>query len=576
MALQKQYLYKISRKGIFLGVLQNVISDFSFSQNINSGGTSLACRVALNAFTATDSVDVLITESGEELITESGENITTERTNDLVGNSNSLSLIRSYNDIEVYEFSPNNPNGKIVFKGYISKWKASFGGSNIVDFTVVSNGAELDNYLILGSQTVDASQASSNATLVTGSYGKDGNTAVVVQSFVVGSGITNHSGMDWKVSGVAPTDIGKTLIYSLHASLADAEAGTNSLGSTTGTIQSQTATVQRFSLSSAAVVTPGGTYYGRLCAQTGVITNWQLEYQNTDLYASGQAYYSDGSVGGGGGGAWTTLNYDFYFRTYYTAGATSAPYTSSDSGTILKSIIDSYFSRGGVINYGTGTVDLPTTSVSYTFKFNTILEGIKKCLELAPSDWYFYVDPATNTLYFKETGTTADHRMILGRHIQELDVEANVEQLKNVVYISGGDVGGGINLFSSKTDTASLAANKVGLGRISDNRVTIQATADALMQNFLDTNSDEQYNTMITVLETTYDITLFQLGQNIAFGGFGNFVDQLMLQIVGIIRYPDYVQLKLGVLPRRVTATLEQIIQDLNDIHSLANPSAPS
>lgn len=578
--LQKQYLYKITRAGSFLGVLQVPVNQFGYSQNINTPGTSMDVSVGINAFTAGNSVDYLMTEDGDFMMTEDGDFLVTERTPDVVGNSNSKALIRKYNDVEVYEFSPNNPNGKIVFKGYISRWKASFGGGDIVNFTILSYGAELNNYLIQGLLTLDQSFTSQDTNqIVYDVFGdKSSGWNKVGQTFTVGVGVTSISAILVKLAAVTSTPV--TVEVKLFNSIADYFSG-SPLSTASQVISNTSSADYTFQFPSNIPVNAGQQYFFSVTC-TGTASDGAKVYYNAAGGYTGGDMQQSNYGGGSGGGSWGTYyqSYptpsDLYFKTYYTGGATSSPFNSQDPTTMLTTIIDSYVSQGGTINYSAGTTDATATTRSYTFKINTILEGIQKCLELAPSDWYWYVDPATNILYFKETTTTADHRMILGRHIKQLDVEASVEQLKNVVYFSGGDTGSGQNLFTSKTDSASLAANNIGLQRISDNRVTLQATADAIMQNFLDLNSDEVYNTTIEILETTYDITTFKLGQNVAFGGFGNFVDQLLLQIVGITRTPDSAQLKLGVLPKRATATIEAILAALNDLQTIDNPSAPS
>ncbi len=576
--LQKQYLYKISRGGIFLGSLTDadgaVTSEFTYNQLLNTPGADLQVVLNLNAFVAQDQVTTLATESGDDLITESGDLITTERTNDIIGNSNSKSLIRKYNDVEVYEFSTAYPNGKLVFKGYISKWSASFGTKNDASFTVVSNGVELDNYLIQGASTQDQSQTSQNTSYVVSDVDSSKYFAWtrLGQSFTVGAG-TNLSAIALSMEGTA---IATDVTINVYSTLSDFINQTNPIGTVTKSITGVGSTPKEdiFTFTNPIPVSVGAMYW--FIVSVGTNQSIPVNVKNGgSSYAGGSNYYAE-----------YTSTYsvpftesptvDTLFRTYYTAGATESPFLSQDPAAILRTIISTYASQGGQINYASGSTDLVGSNTSYTFKINTVLDGIKKLLELAPSNYYWYVDPATQIIYFKQASTTPDHRLIQGRHIVDLDIDASVEDLKNVAYLNGGDTGSGDNLFMKKIDEASLADNKVGLARLSDSRVKLSPTGDLLLQNFLDRNSDEVYDSTIVVSDNVYDINTFALGQMVGFGGFGNFVDQLMLQIVGKTPHPNFVELKLGHLPRRTTQSIEQIIQDIIDLQVIANPDIPS
>lgn len=223
---------------------------------------------------------------------------------------------------------------------------------------------------------------------------------------------------------------------------------------------------------------------------------------------------------------------------------------------------------GGYANTGITT--------DYTFKVNTILEGIQKALSLSPQDWYWYVDIATNILVFQQTGTTADHIMILGKHINELNLARTSEGIKNIVYFSGGDDGSGVNVFVKKTNATSLGSGIVGLDRISDSNVTDTTVGGLLAQDDLDRNSLPVWQTTLSVPAGVYDIDSFNLGQIIGFGNFGNWIDALLLQIVAIQYNPDIVTLTLGSQIPRSTQDVQAVQRQLLQLQTIANPASPS
>lgn len=580
MDIPKTYLYKISRNGLFLGVLENVNPPFYYGLDLNSAATQLTLTVAQSVDRSQEPVDILETESGDPLQTESGETLTIERQPDIVGNTNPNALIRNNNDIEVIEFSSRYPNGHTVFLGYISKWKAVFGGNDLINVTCISYGIELDNYLIQGALTVDQSQVNQTDSLrlySSATFGSGWQRAG--QTFQVGVGVTNIKGFRFRLAH--ETGLQTTCTVKLWNNSGEYYSGGTPLATTSRLISDLTPAVYDFEFSAAVPVTPGQTYFVSVNNEASDISGILIYYQASNAYANGAMEVSQ-YAGGSGGGGWAPTPVgsipasDLYFQTLYTAGATSSPYVAEDPSDILRSVLDSYNSRGGVVTYDGSSIEDTLTAISYTFKVNTVLEGINKILNLAPANWYWTVDPATNLLSFKETNTTPDHIMVKGQHIESLEIEATVEEVRNIVYFTGGDTGGGSNLFILATDSDSLNENRPGLARITDNRVTLEATGNAIAQNFLDENTDEKYITVLIITDETYDISLFKPGETIGFAGFGSWVDDLVLQIARLERGTDQAVLKLGVLKQRASSTVESINRSLNETNTVNNPSVPS
>lgn len=232
----------------------------------------------------------------------------------------------------------------------------------------------------------------------------------------------------------------------------------------------------------------------------------------------------------------------------------------------VPSIIDA-----GYLNTGTVT--------SYTFKVQTMLAAVQVIESLSPADWYWYGDPANNSLVWKQASATAELVITKGRHIGSMEIEATKENVKNVVYFTGGDDGSGTskNVFVKKT--AAIGANRVGLDLLSDNRVsgTGGATVGALVaQSDLNQKANESYITTITLLDSVVDTNQYKIGKILGFSGFGDFADALLLQIVGVNKQPDYVTLNVGTLPVRQSQAVADIEADLTSAQTLNNPSTPS
>lgn len=257
------------------------------------------------------------------------------------------------------------------------------------------------------------------------------------------------------------------------------------------------------------------------------------------------------------------------------SGDTTVPYLSQDPGSIVRDILDKYSSDGGVVDYTNSTVSITATTVTYTFRVNTTLEGIKKSLELAPSNWFWYVDMGQSLVYFQPRQTHAQHTFLLGKHIESLNLERHIEDLTNIIYFSGGDTGGGENLFKKYQNATSITNYRRGLQRISDNRVTLESSANIISESELERLSQPRYRSSVVILDKVYDLEDINLGDMIQFRNFGNFVDSLLLQIVSIDYSPDKVRLQLDSLLPSVNKRVADIKRNLDTVNTQFNPDAP-
>lgn len=316
-------------------------------------------------------------------------------------------------------------------------------------------------------------------------------------------------------------------------------------------------------------VAPTSSGYSLYADDTGSFSPGSFSKLLTSL-APAQTYYYRAYASNSNG-------YAYGEETHFTTSdSITAVFTGIDPGNVVKALLNVSQAQGGNVYYDSGSVDLAGYTVNYTFKLNTVLEGIKKMRDLAPSDFYWYIDPATNKLYFKEQPTTANHVLVLGKHIANLDLEYTIENIKNIVYITGGDIGAGVSLLAKYTNEDSLSNHRIGLERLNDNRVTQSESAELLSEDVLNSNSTGVYRTTVTILEDTYDIESFNLGQMVNFKGFGNFIDNLLLQIVGVERSPDQITLSLGTTAPRATRTVEALKRQLNSVLTVNNPDVPA
>lgn len=570
MILERKHVYKIYRDSTYLGTLPYVISEFNYSQDINTGSAETTIEVVQGLDTAHEDVVDIETESGETLTTELGEVITTERSFENIGNKDSGRLIASGNDVEIYEYSDNDPNGVLVFAGYISGWSNKVGEEDRTTITVISHGKDLDDYVYGNSAyTLQTSQTSYDDFLdfaptgYAGRYLSIGGLAAdrMAQSFTGLSYTLTKIAVELARgtnSGGIPASV--TVTLELYSGGIGAGTLLDSINATVSTGY-PTFTYTDFILTTPIALSSATTYHWRLKATdyASIRVMW------ANVYANGE--WQTRSSGGVWSGS--PSNVDTTFKMYSGAILTDAEFTSTDPSTMITEAL----TYGGRVTEG--DVDLTGLSLTYTFRLATVLEIINKCLELAPSGWFWTVDPATQQLTFKETAASPTHYFTLHKHLESIEVHSTIENIKNVVYFSGGPTAG-VNLLKLYTDTASLAINKRGLKRLSDNRVTLAATAQTLSENLMEEYSDEEFSSEITILGETYDIDTINLGDTVGFRSFGSFIDNLVLQVRSITRGTDYVRLVIGKLPLKSSTYVDELKRSLENEQTLSNPNTPS
>lgn len=577
MDIQKTYQYHIYKNGTFLGLLPNVTSDFGYSQDMNTSFVPLTVECSISADVADQELEPLLDEDGEILLDENNEIAYPERPLDVVGSSNPLALLQENNDLKVYEISSYYPDGVLVFSGYIESWDADLGtADDKISITAVSDGIDLSDYLVVSDPYVlDQTQTSEDAAVYSGADGDD----IMGQTFRVGAGVTNVAAIEVALENDNVED--QVVTVSLINGLPPSGQGTPVASATRVISSSEPAQTYLFAFPQPYEVSPNQDMFFRITVapeegtgiQRAIIVYYESSaaaYANGEAYIAffGQSFRTMASIG---------LPSDLYFNTYSSLGETVAPFTSQDVSTMLETSLDTYGDVGGSVTYTPSSIDTTGVVTDYTFNTASMLEAVQKFKDLAPSDFYWYVDPATSILYFKQTATTATHTFIKGKHLESIHIAGTVEPVRNVVYFSGGDTGGGENLYILDINQDSLdTQGRRRMERLSDNRVTIPATAELITGNYLEEHSGIVYSSPVTINAKEYDITTINVGDTAAIAGFGNFIDYLILQIARVTRRPDSIDIVLGVVLDRQGDKVTQALRDLDKLQTLDNPTAPS
>lgn len=558
--------YKVySRDGNYLGELPNVTSKLAFPQDINSAGSSLV--VTCGQFIKNEvTVEPLLTEAGDIITTENDLPILTTSTDLVVttGNSPDEAIFKNSNRVKVWMYNQYYPNGKLMFSGQINRVDFKYGGGDAaVKVTIYSDGLDLNNFIARGYPflyTDDVVQTTWNSSALLDFRGPGWNT--YGQTFKTGASVTNIGAIVVALQGTADVTV----------SLYDAVNG-NLLGSVTKAVSVGAMTAIQFEFASLIQVTSNREYFFAMWLNAGQTMN--IAYNTPSVYVDGQIYQSSYS-GGSGGGSFFPVGNDLYFATKSGVPTTTTTYSSDDPVTdMANGILLDYNARGGLITKR--DFDATGLSLTYTFVMATVFDALKKIIELSPTGFYYYVDLGTAEIDIQQISATPDFTIVRGRHINELDIALSIEQVKNYLLFSGGETAG-TNLYRDYHDSESSAFYGLRTVAKTDNRVTLTATADAIGDSFIEENSDEQQETTLAVLNSAMDISLLTPGKTIGFKNFGNFIDDMVVQIVR--REPNFsdgiARLTLGRLPVRMNDEIQRIQRELLNEQTIKNPSSPS
>jgi len=552
---KKTYLYKVyDESNNFVGVWDDVISEPNWSQELNSAGSTTTVKLARNSDSSVIDLPRLEdSSSGFVLDTYSDYIYTVNKSPQKIGPGSNVNHNYRVDIWVFYGANPHDllsvgaPNGKLKFSGFISEINSKYGDEENTEVQLTSYGYDLDQYPVTSGKLIDNGHFNVNTGGWTGFNTTIARDTTTYHSGVASLKVTFGSQSNRVVYITTPAwlSAGSTVLVTGWAKSVNATAavGVNQGGTSTetpATVAINNSTWTYFEITVAAGSAPSG---------------------NLDFYCNGSDFYLD--------------DVQAYAITPASNSSTTVAFNSYDPSRIIIEGMDQFNLNSGAptfTTYSNASISPTNTVVSYTFKANTYKELLDKVVQLAPSGWYYYVDLATNEVHFHKISTTAHHTFYLGKHIKTLDVKSYIGDVVNDVLFTGG---GEPALYKRYTQTP-VAGTRRGLQKMSDNRVTLASSADLLANGEIDEKKSIQYRSTVEILDKAYDIENIAIGQVVAFRNFGNYVDNLKMQIVGLSYAPDSVVLQLDTVPPSVPKRLEDLKRALNNQETDAVPTTPS
>jgi hypothetical protein len=587
---QKKFRAKVrSEAGDYLGDWRDLSIDPNYKQDINNIIGSMPVSFARNYLSTETSVETLLNEDGTVLTDESDSPFLID-TSPVAALGEGTNLDTNFNvevDAIYGQFEPllneddtpilnedgsmllieeGFPLGRTIFRGYVPRWELPLSGKGI-KAEIRSYSQDLANILL---ETEDTPYMTYN-TLTDNSIG------------IMGGGPTDYTALGQSFVTAADKAYSKVRLYPFAGWYTDVEftvtirGGTPvaptgvTYGSGTGVVNRNTPVEYLDVVFDEVIELPAGTYYFDFdtgFAKTGGNVTYPLNFKLASGNTNGILRYILG------GGSWTSLasGEDIAYVLYEAGAETTVPYLSQDPSDILRSIIDFARGRGAEVNYTEDSIQDTGTTVSYTFRGQTVKEAIEKVLELAPAGWYFYYDFGTDTLYFKERSATPD-RWLRPDTVVDGKIIKTIEQVINDVPFSGG---GDPALYVRDRRTPATGTRR-GLKKLSDNRVTSEATAYILTGSEIDQLNQALYAGDVEITEDgTFYLEDVAVGEMLGFIGFGSLVDAIVVQSVSKDYKPDSMPLTLTYNIPRVNKRVEDIKRNLDALETANNPTEPS
>lgn len=611
--LDTEIVYEANTKdGDFLGRIQTPTSQFSLQTELDTVHSKLAISFGQNDETQEQVITQITTEIAENMLTELGYNIVGGLSvpvglgeDTTIDTNVSMNVSARYGDFlpwltedGKYITTEDNklivgaygyPDGRSIFKGYISEWTLRAGKTGQVDATILSNSQELNN-IALETEPLPAFSYTGGTTILKG-IGGSGNslTQAISQTVPVSGGSKIVSGV--MLYGVSIPGGRTEGAYNSATLVVDIYSGANDI---------QEATY----LTTGTVTLPVGRYYGAVfvpfASPTRLVSG--LTYTQVIQVQGGtkgtedpyKAYVGIDSAGGYSGQAYERLNspadpfqsrsFDLQFMFYEQGGLLQRTYFSVDPSVMLMSVADFARGRGAKVNYSKDTIELTGTSVTLLLNTNSISEAIDSIAKSMPSDWHVWYDPGSDTLHAHPRPATVTQVLKRGVNVVgEPTLSKSIENIVNDVIFSGGQIDtnsdgqADANLLVRVQDPQSITKYRRGLLKMSDSRFKDPVSARIIAQNEIDRNSAPQYRGDVIVVQSGSQSLLdVRPGELSQYQGFSTVMDTPELQIVGITYEIERSIYKLNVLKKRTPQRIEDLKRNMANLEAENNPAAAS
>lgn len=470
-------------------------------------------------------------------------------------------LVDYDNRVEVTCVSDDHPNGKVIYIGATESYKPNVEhGNQYVDITLMPYGADVAQFPVTDGATNDVLfYQELPKTLLAFSSSK------FAFSWTTGIGVVLLGDVYSNVKFANATSITVSLYKDNGSNTPD---NTTAVYSNTYTVDNSATPQSIFGVHANIAVSASSKYW--LVVDThGGNTDSTTVYTTND-YAGGNAAYWNGA-------SWVQSSaYGIYsLWTTVTNADTSVTFSAADLRTSLTTVLDTYALTGGTVRYTSGSIEDPGVLFTYDFNSATMLEAIQNFVDQCPAGWYWYIDPVTNLLHLHPQPTTPDHRFTIGIDVQKVQIQKTKATIVNSLYVTGGDIGGGVNLFRNYFNATSIFRYRRRTKFYNDINLVSTTAADAIGEKIIGQSKDPASRAPLTVLsdpDVGADIEILRPGDLFVILGKDATISYLQ---IGSFTYDAVkAEIEASTVPPQINATLNDTQVAVRQQQNVNNPAA--
>lgn len=163
------------------------------------------------------------------------------------------------------------------------------------------------------------------------------------------------------------------------------------------------------------------------------------------------------------------------------------------------------------------TIDEVGSLKTYRFQSMMFLDAINEILGMAPYNWYWHLG-ADSIMNFHAKPSSATHKFIVGREVNEIKPHKSMENIKNaVLFWNSIEVDEGDRIFHRYKDATSIGLYDHHYKKIVDSRYQIEASVQTVAESIITSEKDPIVRATLVIVDNNqyekgYDIDEIQPG----------------------------------------------------------------
>ena len=181
-------------------------------------------------------------------------------------------------------------------------------------------------------------------------------------------------------------------------------------------------------------------------------------------------------------------------------------------------------------SYFTTSLGNPGKSINVNFVEQTHLQAIQRAIAFLDDTWFWRMTPGGQMQFAQFNDSTATHRLVVGSHVDEIEVTKTIMDVKNGVRVEYSGPA-----YSFYNDATSETAYGKRQEKLTDSSVLNLTSADALGNGNLAKKKDVKLQTVIRI-NAQYDLESISPGDTCTIVNVSDTESQMIAGVMRIVR----------------------------------------